>query len=324
MIWTDPDGVDQGAMLDYELDLAYGTGDDPENDFELVPLDGTRLSEGCLWHVDGTPWGGVVDRCGFDTAGAGCVAYRGRSWQGVLAGKVVCPPAGSEHYRMEGEANAAIAALLASVGLSGAATVPAGDSGVTLGHDLDRFCTAWDGLVDACREAGARPELSFSGGRIVVTAVPRRTWGSEVDSDLLDLSGTREWRPVNHLVCAGEGEGGERAVVHLYADASGAVSRTQALFGLDERAELYEYTSADEEALVENGTKRLADYQGQGELDVTVRDGSAGMEVGDVAVGRASALGLVVEAEVTKKIVRATGLTVAVSHEAGRASARRG
>lgn len=324
MIWTDPDGVDQGAMLDYELDLAYGTGDDPENDFELTPLDGTHLSKGCLWHVDGTPWGGVVDRCGFDTAGAGRVAYRGRSWQGVLAGKVVCPPAGSEHYRMEGEANAAIAALLASVGLSGAATVPAGDSGVTLAHDLDRYCTAWDGLVDACREAGARPELRFERGLLVVTAAPRRTWGSEVDSDLLDLSGTREWRPVNHLVCAGEGEGGERAVVHLYADASGAVSRTQALFGLDERAELYEYTSADEEALVENGTKRLADYQGQGELDVTVRDGSAGMEVGDVAVGRASALGLVVEAEVTKKIVRATGLTVAVSHEAGRASARRG
>ena len=48
------------------------------------------------------------------------------------------------------------------------------------------------------------------------------------------------------------------------------------------------------------------------------------MEVGDVAVGRASALGIVVEAEITKKIVRATGLTVAVSHEAGRASARRG
>lgn len=324
MIWTDPDGVDQGAMLDYELDLAYGTGDDPENDFELTPLDGTHLSKGWLWHVDGTPWGGVVDRCGFDTAGAGRVAYRGRSWQGVLAGKVVCPPAGSEHYRMEGEANAAIAALLASVGLSGAATVPAGDSGVTLAHDLDRYCTAWDGLVDACREAGARPELRFERGLLVVTAVPRRTWGSEVDSDLLDLSGTREWRPVNHLVCAGEGEGGERAVAHLYADTSGAVSRTQTLFGLAERAELYEYTSADEEALVENGTKRLADYQGQGELDVTVRDGSAGMEVGDVAVGRASALGLVVEAEVTKKIVRATGLTVAVSHEAGRASARRG
>lgn len=324
MIWTDAEGVDQGVILDYELDLAYGSGDDPENDFELTPLDGTRLEGGCLWYVDGTPWGGVVDSCSFDTSGAGSVSYRGRSWQGVLAGKVVCPPAGAEHYRMEGEANAAIAALLAHVGLSGLATVPAGGSGVELGRDLDRFCTAWDGLVDACREAGARPELRFERGALVVTAVPRRTWGSEVDSDLLDLSGEREWRPVNHLVCAGEGEGGERAVVHLYADASGAVSRTQALFGIDERAELYEYTSADEEALVENGTKRLADYQGQGELDVTVRDGSAGMEVGDVAVGRASALGLVVEAEVTKKIVRATGLTVAVSHEAGRASARRG
>lgn len=324
MIWTDADGVDQGVITDYDLDLAYGIGDDPENDFELVPLDGTRLSDGCLWYVDGTPWGGVVDRCGFDTSGAGRLAYRGRSWQGVLAGKVVCPPAGSEHYRMEGEANAAIAALLDHVGLSGAATVPAGGSGVTLGHDLDRFCTAWEGIVDACREAGARPELRLERGTIVVTAVPRRTWGSEVDSDILDLSGEREWRPVNHLVCAGEGEGGERAVVHLYADAEGRVSRSQSLFGLDERAELYEYTSADEDALVENGTKRLSDYQGQGELDVTVTEGSLDMEVGDVAVGRASALGIVVEAEITKKIVRATGLTVAVSHEAGRASARRG
>lgn len=323
MIWTDADGVDQGALLDYELDLAYGIGDDPENDFSLTPMDGTRLSEGCLWYVDGTPWGGVVDDCKFDTS-TGLVSYHGRSLQGVLDGLVVCPPAGSEHYRMEGEANDAIAALLAHVGLSGAATVPAGGSGVTLGHDLDRFCTAWEGLVDACREAGARPELRLERGTIVVTAVPRRTWGSEVDSDLLDLSGTREWRPVNHLVCAGEGEGGERAVVHLYADAEGRVSRSQSLFGLDERAELYDYTSADEGELVERGTERLSDKQGDGEVEVTVKDGSLDMEVGDVAVGRASSLGLVVEAEVAKKIVRATGLTVAVSHEAGRASARRG
>lgn len=324
MIWTDADRVDRGVILDYSLDLAYGTGEDPEDDFELTPLDGTRLSEGCLWYVDGTSWGGVVDSCSFDTSGAGSLAYRGRSWQGVLAGKVVCPPPGSEHYRMEGEANAAIAALISSVGLSGVATVPSGDSGVTLGHDLDRFCTAWDGLSDACREAGARPELRFSGGMLVVTAVLRRTWGSEADSDLLDLSGERDWRPVNHLVCAGEGEGGERSVVHLYADAAGAVSRTQTLTGLDERAELYEYTSADEGDLVENGTKRLSEYQGQGEFEVTVTDGSLDMEVGDVAVGRASELGIVVEAEITKKIVRATGLTAAVSYEAGRVAARRG
>lgn len=112
--------------------------------------------------------------------------------------------------------------------------------------------------------------------------------------------------------------------MHLYADADGAISRTQTLTGLDERAELYEYTSADEDDLVENGTKRLKEYQGQGEVEVTVTDGSLDMEVGDVAVGRASALGIVVEAEITKKIVRATGLTVAVSYEAGRASARRG
>lgn len=324
MIWTDAARVDQGVLSDYALDLAYGTGEDPENDFELTPLDGTRLSDGCLWYVDGTPWGGVVDSCSFDTAGAGSVSYLGRSWQGLLASKVVCPPAGSEHYRMEGEANDAIAALLASVGLSGVATVPAASSGMTLGHDLDRFCTAWDGLVDACRAAGARPELRFTGGMLVVTAVPRRTWGSEVDSDLLDLSGERDWRPVNHLVCAGEGEGGERAVVHLYADAGGVVSRSQSLFGLDERAELYEYTSADEGELVEKGTERLSGYQAAGDLGVTVTDGSLDMEVGDVAVGRASALGLVVEAEITKKIVRASGLSVAVSHEADRAPEVRG
>lgn len=323
MIWTDADGVDQGAMLDYELDLAYGIGDDPENDFELTPMDGTRLSSGCLWYVDGRPWGGVVDECDFDTAD-GRVTYRGRSLQGVLDGLVVCPPEGSEHYRMEGEANRAIGELLSHVGLSGAARAAEGDSGVTLGHDLDRFCTAWKGLLDACREAGARPELRVERGAIVVGAVPRRTWGSEVDSDLLKLSGTRAWRPLNHLVCAGEGEGGERAVVHLYADAQGRVSRSQSLFGLAERADLYDYTSADEAELEERGTERLLDEQGEGEVEVTVRDGSLDMEVGDLAVGRASSLGLVVSAEVTKKVVRATGPAVAVSHEAGRASARRG
>lgn len=319
VVVTDADRRDVAAVEDFELDLAYGVGDDAENDFELTLGDGTRLEKGCLAYVDGTPWGGIVDRTDFDTS-TGSITYGGRTWQGILAGKVVRPPAGSEHYRMVGDANAAIAALIGDVGLADFATVPAGDSGIELSYDLERFCDAWTGLMDALASAGARPSLHFSDGRLVVSAVASATWGDEVDSDLLDFSGERDWLPVNHLVCAGEGQGGERALVDLYADASGAVSRVQSLFGLEERAELYSFTSADEDQLVEDGTKRLTEYQAQGELQVDISDGSLDMEVGDLVVGRERSLGLTVGARIVKKVVIATGAGATVSHEAGGAT----
>lgn len=321
IIVTDAERRDVAAVENFELDLAYGIGENPENDFELRLLDGTRLTEGCLAYIDGTPWGGVVDRMTFDTD-SGDVAYAGRTWQGVLAGKVVKPPSGSEHYRMEGEAHAAIAALISHVGLGDFATVPAEPSGFQLASDLDRFCTAWDGLVDALGAAGARPGLRYEGGRLVVSAVPSATWGDAVDSDVIDFSGERDWLPVNHLVCAGEGQGGERVAVDLYADASGEVSRIQSLFGLDERAELYSFSSADESQLVEDGTKRLLSYQAQGELAVDVPDGTLDMEVGDRVVGREQSLGVTVEATIIKKVVSATGAGATVSHEAGGAAGR--
>lgn len=104
-------------------------------------------------------------------------------------------------------------------------------------------------------------------------------------------------------------------MVHLYADPQGRVSGVQTLFGADEVAELYDYSSADVETLVEKGTERLLKMQDFGSVDVEARE-NAGLSVGDIVTGRDEWMGIEVTAEVAKKIVKADGGSVSESYEA--------
>jgi len=66
---------------------------------------------------------------------------------------------------------------------------------------------------------------------------------------------------VNLLDCMGTGEGASRLRVDLYADSKGRVSRTQTIFGIAHKCEVYDNPASDMESLIEDGTKRLEDYQ---------------------------------------------------------------
>ena len=124
-------------------------------------------------------------------------------------------------------------------------------------------------------------------------------------------------------MCAGAGEGADRTVVHLYADANGEVSREQTLFGADEVCALYDYPGADEDDLVSGGADRLKEAQGFGGLEVTVPDGISAC-VGDLVRGSDAATGADVTAEVTKKVVKVSDGVLTVSYEVGGASAAGG
>ena len=144
---------------------------------------------------------------------------------------------------------------------------------------------------------------------------PAETYG-DVDSDLIDFTAKRSWRPVNHLHCAGTGELSERLTLDLYADENGRVSKTQTLFGIDEVAEGYDYSNADMERLEEDGTKKLREYQSQGSVEVYLPTGVE-LRVGDMvfAADRSSGIGL--QAMVAKKIVRGSSGVVTVEYECG-------
>ena len=297
---------------DFTLDLAYGAD---QNDFELSGLSGPALSRGWRWWVDGTPWGGVVDtvRVRASRDGVSALSYKGRSVQGVMASKVVEPPAGESHLVVSGEANAVIAQLLDRCDVPWLAA-SAADSGVELApFTVHRYATLYDALRMALASAGARLAVTFVDGTPVLSAVAADTYG-DVPSERVGFDAERTYRPCNHLIGLGAGEGASREVVHWYADASGAVSQTQTLTGLDEVEDTYDYSGSDD--LSADTRAKLEGMQGQGTFEADLPD-DAPLDVGDVVTASDAETGLSVEAQVTKVVVSVTRGRATVSYETG-------
>ncbi|WP_314944878.1 hypothetical protein [Olsenella uli] len=324
LIWlADASGRDVCAVSDLDLDAEDGIGEDAPCDFELTlarDASGRRVvpEGGWLWYMEGTPAGGVVDSV--TSPGDGTVTCRGRTWAGVLARKVIDP--GDGHVAVSGEGNAVIARVLSLCALPGLMAASTAQSAVRVpATELDRFCTAWDGLWEALRAAGARLEMGrLQGGPVVLSAVPSRTL--EARGEDASLSVTLAHRVVNHLVCAGEGQGGERVRADLYADEAGRVSEAQSLFGVDELAEYYGYSSADRERLVADGTRRLRGYQTRGEAEVTLSPGGP-WALGDRVRASDPVTGATVEATVSGRVTKVAGGAASVAWTATDARVRR-
>lgn len=313
VVVTAPDGSDLGSTSRFELDLSFGASG---NNFEFSSgIAG--VGRGSLVTVEGTEYGGVVDSVRSDVvAGRSSQTWSGRTWQGILYGKLLYPDSGQDHLSVSGEANAVLRQLVDRVGLSSVFSVSSEDSGISVSRTFERpAVNAYAGISSMLADSSAVLVIRREDGVTRMWAEAARTFG-DVDSDVMDFSMTRAWRPVNHLMCAGEGELSERLVLHLYADANGKVSKKQTLFGIDEVAELYDYSNADMDRLEEDGKKRLSEYQTQGSIDVDVRGGTD-MRVGDVVIGADRDNGSSVRAIVNKKIVSVRNGVASVSYEAG-------
>lgn len=313
LVVHDPERGDLRELLDFELDLAFGSD---ENAFELTCAEGLAPAEGQLVFVDGSEYGGVVDEASYEAGreATGTVTCRGRTWHGVLAGKRLLPDEGSARLSVDGKAGDVLASLIARMGLSGLFSAASDDTEVS--HTFERFCDGYSGLKAMAQANGRKVAMRRRGGKVELSLPPAVDYANKVDSDLLDFKLTSVHRCVNHLVCAGTGELEERAVVHFYADAAGNVSHTQSLFGVDEISALYDYSNADEEKLEEEGRKKLQEYQTQGSVEVEAHD-DIDVDVGDVISARDNAHGRTVTATVAKKIVKVSRGVATYSYEVG-------
>ena len=298
---------------DWSADVAYGAD---ENRFTISHLAGPPLSAHMRWQVDGTALAGIVDTVCPDVAedGSASVSYKGRTVQGVLAGKVVMPPGGSAHLTATGDLHECIADLVESVGLSGYISVPAAASGFEVdGFQYRRFCDAYTGLRMLCASVGARPRFRATGDGIELSAVGAATYG-DLPSERVAFSAERTYRPCNHMIGLGSGEGTARQVVHWYADADGALSQTQTLTGPDEVAQTYDHSGSSD--LSADTKAKLAELQGQGTFDAALPD-DAGLDVGDTVTAYDSTTGIGVEAQVTKVICKVSLGEAVTSYETG-------
>lgn len=317
LICADENGVPFHAVSDCLFDCAWGSG---ENDFELTLYDGTVLPDRGLVYVDGTEVGGIVDHMKDELSdGVSVVTYSGRSWHGMLAGKVLQPDSGQDYLKVSGPVNQVLSNLLVRIGLSDVFKVRADSTKTIPTFQFDRYCTAYDGIRRMLAANDLKLMFQEVDGTIWMYAQPIVDHDDTVDSDLIDFSITKDYRRTNHMIGLGKGDLKNRLVIHYYADASGKVSSACTFKGRDEIAAVYDYSSAEKDELDKQTKKQLQDLQGAGAVDVTVHDGLS-LDVGDRVAGCDHITGLTVTAVVLKKIVKLSGGLLSVSYEVGDAA----
>lgn len=304
LVLKDAGGTDLMVVSPDSADFAWGAGD---NDFELTFEDGRRAPRMPDWgyvYAHGTEYGGMLTRV--ESTG-GAVKWGGPTWTGLLAGKVLVPDAGSDRLTVSGEANAVLAGLVSRMGLSDALAASGEQSGIRIsGYGFDLYADGYTGILSMLSSVGAKLRIRHDGERAVLSALPAKDWSStdELDASMVDVEAEVEARFVNHLVARGSDEKQNRVSVELYLDGSGNVSERKTFTGVRESAEYYNYSSADRDKLVEDGTKRLKGYYAKAQsVSVDIDASDDRFDVGDVVGGSDPRTGVFARATVSGKVL---------------------
>lgn len=316
LIITGRNGIDRESIADYKLDAAWGAD---ENDFELT-VD-RLIDAGSYVYFDGGECGGVVDSLKDSLKdGRSTLTYGGRTWHGMLANKILEPDKGKDYLTVSGTASTVIGSLISRVGLDGvfdAVDSPTAGAQTIKQYQFDRYTDCYTGLRKMCEANGLKLRLAYASGRVNIWAEPVAHYGDSIDSDLIDFDASRTWRKPNHMIGLGKGELRNRIVSHWYADSKGNVTQTQTFKGLDEIAQVYDYSSAEADELAKNTKKKLQDLQSEGEVKVTVHEDSGiAFDVGDTVTARDNLTGITVNATISKKIVKVSDGVLSVDYEA--------
>lgn len=330
---------DVGVLLNYELDMAYGTD---ENNFECtVNTESHCCQAGYYLYIEGTEYGGIVDNIQVDTESKS-VIYSGRTWHGILGSKVIVPLVNGEkstdkvtistvnsdgislvgkYLILSGDANACMEYLIERIGLGGLFSASTESAGVDIDeYQFHRYTDAYTGIFKMLASVGLKLKTEFINGTVVLSAVPQYDYSQdeEFDSDLVEFKLTKKYKTVNHLICLGSGELDERTVIHLYADVNGDISQTQTQTGLSEYTAVYDYSNVEsEEELLKSGMEELQSLWGQNELDINFDGDSDTYDVGDVVGAIDNITGIVVSASINKKIIKIENGQITISYEVG-------
>lgn len=316
LIVTDASHVDQASLEDYSLDCAWGKD---ENDFELTVDE--PIPQGAFVYMDGSECGGIVDSLRDQLeSGGSTLTYSGRTWHGMLANKVLSPDSGQDYLTVNGDSVTVLDNLMNRIGLSSLFTAispPVKASPTIKSYQFDRYVDAYSGLRKMCAANGLKLKLAYAFGQVNIWAEPIAHYGDSIDSDLIDFDATRTWRKPNHMIGLGKGDLAARTVVHWYADAKGNVSQSQSLRGVDEIAQVYDYSNAETDELNQKTREKLQELQSDGDVKVTVRDdANVVFDVGDTVTARDNLTGITVNASIMKKIVKVSNGVLSVDYEA--------
>lgn len=324
LIYTDANRIDQGVLSNATLDLEYGRDEsDQANTFEVL-IDRNskiRLEDKALVYIEGTEYGGKITGIGTNT-GEDVITYKGMTWHGLLNAHVLGPDSGQDYLVLSGEAHTVIRSLIERMNLQDIFTAPMTSSGININYQV-RYEYGYFAILAMLTASSAKLKMTYDNGMVVLSAEAIEDYSetNELDTTQIELEIDKDYLPVNHLVCLGEGELKNRIVLHFYADANGNVSTTQSLFGADENTLIYDYTNADSNELSEKGQEKLKELQNCDTVKVDIPEGRV-LDIGDLVGAIDPITGIYVATEVTYKTVTisSNGL-VSIAYKVGDTSA---
>lgn len=317
LIYTDENREDLGILFDYSFDLAFGSS---ENDFELKTSTSNHiLKQGYYIYIEGTEYGGVVDNIKVKTASKELI-YTGRTYHGLLESKIIEPDANANYLNVSGEANAVLGQLIERLALKDLFKASTDISDFTISnYQFNRYVAGYTGIKQMLNSVGAKLHIAFENGYVVLSALPIVDYSKddEFDTDQIKFDIEKYYNPTNHLICLGKGDLADRQIIHLYADAKGNISKTQTQFGLNERTEVYDYSSVESlEELESSGIEKFKELQNDGKVQMQL-DTAQEYDIDDIVGAREFVTGITMSKPIVKKIVTINKGIIKIENKVG-------
>lgn len=318
-----PNGEEKGSLpAGAEIDVEIGESSDFEVRIRTEEWSEERYGYGCRIFVPGTEYGGMINDIESVTA-SDEVVLRGDTWRGMLNYKVVEPPTDASHLILNGELNQILKELIEDR-FGGLFVVSGEDSGVQVRQwEVNRYVTLLDAVMALLSAYKSRLQIwyiepeNLDYGYILTKAVPITDYSDEEEYSKEGNARVtvRDRRSgINHLVCAGEGQNEERAVIHLYVQKDGSIGQVQYYKELEERAAVYNFSSADKARLIEDGTKRLQELQNQKSCEIEIED-NLELELGDIISGYDPVTDTQVKRPIIRKILKKQNEKVTIEYK---------
>lgn len=293
------------------IDLELGENNDFKLEFSTDAWKEEAYNWGYRIFIPNTEYGGLLEERKTST-GQGTVTWLGYTWRGLLSQKIIQQPDNQTHLVVSGDANKIIKDIIGRR-FDSLFVVETEVSGIEFkNYQFDRYCTVLDGLEKMLASKQARLKISYKQGTpglldsaVLLSAVPITDWSEylEYSQDGRLTFTTEDYRRgVNHLICAGEGEGIERQILHLYVQKDGSIGETQYYTGLEEREALYSYTSMEDlEQLKKDGIKHLESLRNYSGMEAHINN--VDVDIGDIVGGRDRVTGMSIQQPVIGKIL---------------------
>ena len=292
-----------------------------DNDFELQIPESIWLTQpiddGHYLYQLGSEWGGPVEN--LEHVGT-TVKCSGPTWRGMIARKIITPPAGQAYKTITAmEANQAIAALLGT-SFGNLFTVSTANSGITVSGSF-RYANMLGALHSMLQQYGARLEIAFNGTQAELSVQ------SSVDYTDVELSqdynaplesSVAHGEAYNHVIALGRGELTAREVVELWRLDNGTVTNTPQTNNAADKQFILDYPNAESvEELTNNATAKLLENSPIELIKINLDETDTDLKLGDVVGGADYVTGLKISKPITQKIFKVDNKGKTINYKAG-------